>query len=48
MDLSFTPEEEKFRAEVRAWLETAMPTYALAAIVYVSIPTSVQVTPSDE
>lgn len=25
MDLSFTPEEEKFRAEVRAFLETAMP-----------------------
>ena len=25
MDLSFTPDEEKFRAEVRAFLDTAMP-----------------------
>jgi len=25
MDLSFTPEEEAFRAEVRQWLSTAMP-----------------------
>jgi hypothetical protein len=25
MDLSFTPEEEAFRQEVRAWLSTAMP-----------------------
>ncbi|WP_106401147.1 acyl-CoA dehydrogenase family protein [Actinocorallia populi] len=25
MDLSFTPEEEKFRAEVRAWLEANVP-----------------------
>lgn len=25
MDLSFTPEEEAFRQEVRAWLATAMP-----------------------
>ncbi len=25
MDLSFTPEEEAFRAEIRAWVATAMP-----------------------
>jgi hypothetical protein len=25
MDLSFTPEEEAFRAEVRAWLDVNLP-----------------------
>jgi len=25
MDLSFTPEEEAFRAEVRAWLDANLP-----------------------
>ncbi|MCA9604021.1 MAG: acyl-CoA dehydrogenase family protein, partial [Myxococcales bacterium] len=30
MDLSFTPEEEAFRAEVRSWVATALPPHLAA------------------